>query len=116
MRTPSHFKTMTYVSLQSMAAVLMLASLVPTSATPAQTAPSQTPIQRRAEYGQLDINSASIAELKALPGMGVAYARRIVENRPYSSKNQLVTRGVLPQTVYNAIRDRIVAHRIQSAR
>ena len=48
--------------------------------------------------------------------MGAAYARRVIENRPYTAKNQLVTRGILPQNVYEEIRDRIVAHRVQSSR
>ena len=43
--------------------------------------------------------------------MGAAYARRVVEGRPYSAKNQLVTRGVLPNNAYQAIKDRVVAHR-----
>lgn len=59
----------------------------------------------------LDINTASERELQALPGMGAAYARRVVEGRPYTAKNQLLTRGVLPPAAYEAIRDRIVAHR-----
>lgn len=59
----------------------------------------------------LDLNTAAPEQLQALPGMGAAYARRILEGRPYTAKNQLLTRGVLPPTAYEAIRDRIVAHR-----
>ncbi len=59
----------------------------------------------------VDLNTATPAELAALPGMGAAYARRVVEGRPYSAKNQLVTRGVLPNNAYQAIKDRVVAHR-----
>ena len=78
-------------------------------------ATAQSPSQR-AMADPLDINVATVAELKALPGMGLAYARRVIENRPYSAKNQLVTRGILPQSVYDGIRDRIVAHRVQAIR
>lgn len=60
----------------------------------------------------LDLNTASAGELRALPGMGDVYVRRIIEGRPYSAKNQLVTRGVLPREAYERIRDRIVAHRL----
>ena len=63
------------------------------------------------DAGPLDINTASERELQALPGMGAAYARRVVEGRPYTAKNQLLTRGVLPPSAYEAIRNRIVAHR-----
>jgi competence protein ComEA len=59
----------------------------------------------------LDINTATIQELKALPGMGDAYARRVVAYRPYTAKNQLVTRGVLPAEVYQKISARIIARR-----
>jgi len=59
----------------------------------------------------LDINTATPAQLKALPGMGNAYVRRIITGRPYTAKNQLVLRGVLPQAAYEQISSRIIAHR-----
>ncbi len=59
----------------------------------------------------LDLNTATAAQLRALPGMGDAYVRRVLDGRPYTAKNQLVTRGILPQSAYERIRDRIVAHR-----
>lgn len=69
-------------------------------------------VSARATGGLLDINTASAAELKKLPGMGDAYAKRVIDGRPYTAKNQLVTRGVLPQAAYDRIRDEIVAHRL----
>lgn len=59
----------------------------------------------------LDLNTATAQQLRALPGMGDAYVRRILEGRPYTAKNQLTTRGILPQSAYEAIRERVVAHR-----
>jgi competence protein ComEA len=59
----------------------------------------------------IDINTATAAELGAIPGLGNAYVRRIILGRPYSAKNQLVTRGVLPQEVYEKIQTRIIARR-----
>lgn len=59
---------------------------------------------------RVDLNTAPAAQLRDLPGMGDAYVRRIVEGRPYTAKNQLLTRGVLPQTAYEAIREFVVAH------
>ena len=58
---------------------------------------------------KLDINTATIDQLKAFPGIGDAYSKRIVEGRPYTAKNQLVSRGVLPDAVYNKIKDSIIA-------
>jgi hypothetical protein len=45
----------------------------------------------------VDINTATAAQLQALPGMGAEYARRVIAGRPYTMKNQLLQRGVLPQ-------------------
>jgi DNA uptake protein ComE-like DNA-binding protein len=60
----------------------------------------------------LDINTASAQQLNALPGFGPAYTRRVIAGRPYSAKNQLFTRGVVPQGVYERVSDLIVAHRV----
>jgi len=60
----------------------------------------------------LDINTASAQQLNALPGFGPAYTRRVIAGRPYSAKNQLFTRGVVPQGAYERVSDLIVAHRV----
>ena len=65
--------------------------------------------------GPLDINAASAAQLRALPGMGTIYAQRVIAGRPYTAKNQLATRGVLPQQEYQRIAGLIVAHRVKEA-
>ena len=44
--------------------------------------------------------------------MGAAYVKRILEGRPYTAKNQLVTRGILPRAAYEQIKNGIVAHRV----
>ncbi len=59
----------------------------------------------------LDLNTATAAQLKALPGMGEAYVRRVIEGRPYTAKNQLVIRGVLPQAAYDKIAPLVIAKR-----
>jgi competence protein ComEA len=61
----------------------------------------------------LDINKATAAELKALPGMGVVYVQRVIAGRPYTAKNQLTTRGILPADAYAKIKDLIIAHRVK---
>jgi DNA uptake protein ComE-like DNA-binding protein len=58
---------------------------------------------------KLDINSASEDELKALPGIGDAYSKKIVAGRPYVNKTQLKSKGILPEATYNKISPMIIA-------
>jgi competence protein ComEA len=76
-------------------------------------APAQQTIAEKiaASKDLLDINTATAAELKALPGMGDAYAQRVIAGRPYTAKNQLTTRGILPAAEYEQIKPLIIAHR-----
>ena len=63
--------------------------------------------RHRSEDGLLDINSATIFELKELQGIGDALAARIVENRPYTTKIDLVGRRVIPDGAYEVIKHSI---------
>lgn len=76
-----------------------------------QGACAQTPVagKKGAAGALVDLNSAGVEELKKLPGIGEAYAAKIVKGRPYRGKNELVQRKVLPEGVYEKIRDRVVA-------
>ncbi len=59
--------------------------------------------------GKLDINSASAEELATLKGIGPARSEAIVKGRPYRGKDELVRRKILPQSVYDQIKDEIIA-------
>src|ERR1700730_4162685 len=87
-----------------LAATLVLAPIF----TIAQTAP-KTPAPAAAATTLLDINTATAAQLKTLPGIGDAYSKRILEGRPFTSKDQLVSRGILPQATYDGIKNMIIA-------
>jgi DNA uptake protein ComE-like DNA-binding protein len=65
---------------------------------------------QRAPGGEkLDINTASVAQLEALKGIGPVRAAAIVKGRPYKGKDDLVRRKILPQSVYDEISDEIIA-------
>lgn len=103
-------------------AVSLLLSLSPAFAADVKTdaKPSPAPAMEKAKgtaaaektsaRAQLvDINTATDAELKAIPGIGDALAAKIIAGRPYANKTQLKSRKVLPPLVYEQVKDRIIA-------
>ena len=56
-----------------------------------------------------DINTATEAELKAIPGIGDAFAKKIIAGRPYAKKDQLKIKKIVPAATYDKIKDKIVA-------
>ena len=73
-------------------------------------AKSSTPMKAAApKPALLDINTASEADLKALKGVGDTRAKAIIKGRPYNGKDDLVQKKILPQKVYDGIKDKIIA-------
>ncbi len=83
---------------------------VPEIASPesAQVSSSKTAVS---PGDRLDINSASKEQLAAIPGIGETYAQKIVAGRPYRTKRDLLTRRIIPRSMYEKVKDQIIAHR-----
>ena len=57
--------------------------------------------------GKTNINTASLKKLDSLPGIGPVYGNNIIEQRPYSNIEELLTKDVIPKKTYEKIKDRI---------
>jgi competence protein ComEA len=78
----------------------------------APTTPAATEAKKAAPAPKadlLDINTATETEIKALPGVGDAYSKKIIAARPYAKKDQLKSKKIVPPATYDKIKDLIIA-------
>lgn len=86
-------------------------------AAPAKVAPAakaETPAKAtmksaKTKMEMIDINSASKDDLMKLTGVGDVIADKIIAGRPYKTKAELVSKGVVNKGVYTKIRGHVIA-------
>lgn len=58
----------------------------------------------------ININTASLDQLDSLPGIGQEYGKSIIEHRPYSNIQELVSKGAIRQSLLDKIKDSITIY------
>jgi len=85
---------------------------VPPASAPAPAGPASAAAKKAAPATPVklvDINSASRKELMTLPGIGTAEADKIIANRPYLTKTELVSKAALPVGPYVSLKHLVIA-------
>jgi competence protein ComEA len=93
--------------------ILALTIAAPVLAQPAATTmpnPTSPSATTAPKTDMVDLNSATTAELKALPGVSDSDAAKIIQGRPYTDKNQLVAKKVVSEAIYEKIKDHVAKH------
>ena len=96
-----------WIGILGAAAIALPAAAMPGAAgvvAPGASRPAPAPVQY-----YVDLNSASRKELMTLPGIGATEATRIIANRPYLTKTELVSKNVLPMGPYLSVKNLVVA-------
>lgn len=78
----------------------------PSAQAPAASLP-RPPIASPSPAAVMNVNRASSSEIVLLLGLPKDMAERIVNNRPYKVKGELVAKNIVPKETFDMIKDRI---------
>ena len=87
-------------------AVLVMVSTLSYAQAPK---PAKEHATASAKHELVDLNSATKEQLAALPGIGDAYADKIIAGRPYKSKSELKSKKIIPAGTYGKISGKVIA-------
>lgn len=88
--------------------LVLLVSLGANFITLGQGKPKPAPAAK-AKPELLDLNVATREQLVALPGIGEAFADKIIQGRPYKAKNELVSKNIVTAAAYKKFAAKVIA-------
>ena len=100
------------ITAAGLMAVTGVASAADKDAKDTKAAKVEAKVETKAENkaeDKIDINRASADELRKIDGIGEARSAAIIKGRPYRSKDELVSKNIIPKAVYDKIKERIIA-------
>lgn len=107
MKTSAKFSLL--LALAVSLAVFAFAQSKPAPKPADKPAPADQPMMAKKAETLLDLNTAAREQLMALPGVGEAYADKIIQGRPYKMKSELVSKKIVPKDAYAKFSAKVVA-------